>query len=188
MIGDRNGRYRIPTPPSPRNSSKRANKPHVGTNAKKRASRTTSRTTESAGIRAGEIIGYRAWWYVEDKNGPYLLSIFNDDVVWRGNADMPRAEYFYTGGGYHAFKTFGHTKRQFRWYGYMNPTNANSDIIVIGQVSMWGVVYEHKKGYRAEYVKPVSFDAVYGPNNHWWHFGRNRKLLEGLRKQFNIKK
>ena len=36
------------------------------------------------------------------------------------------------------------------------------DGIVIGEVSLWGIVWEHAKGYRAEFGQPLSFISAHG--------------------------
>ena len=113
-------------------------------------------TFEDAGIRAGEIIGYRAWYvgrleynhrreYSYDE-GNILRSVaanYNwqpDDYHSPNGADPHSA-------GFHAFKTMEHVKAEYSMACY------NTLAIVYGEIKLWGTVYEHQYGYRAEYAR-----------------------------------
>jgi hypothetical protein len=50
------------------------------------------------------------------------------------------------------------------------------DGIVIGTVALWGVVWDHAKGYRAQFARPTSFISSYGK--------RSQKALAELRSNF----
>jgi hypothetical protein len=36
------------------------------------------------------------------------------------------------------------------------------DGVVIGTVALWGVVWDHARGYRAQFARPISFTSSYG--------------------------
>jgi hypothetical protein len=91
---------------------------------------------EDAGIRAGEIIGYRAWELIEGQ----LHSMYAN-YIWRPGV-IERAHEINGGWGtgLHAFKTLKQAQKD---YCYAN---------VFGEVALWGEVYEHERGWRAEFA------------------------------------
>lgn len=124
------------------------------------------RAIPSAGIRVGEITGWRTWRILAD----YLVSA----VV--GNHWMPDepmagdiVEY-----GVHAFK------RQTDAFNEYALRGGTKEPTVIGQVALWGEIVEHENGYRAEFGKPVSLDIIY-PSARG-----NDRLLADLRKRYKI--
>ncbi len=50
-----------------------------------------------------------------------------------------------------------------------------TETLVAGTIKMWGDVVEHEKGYRAEYAKINSLDAIHGPGD-----------LEELRRVYGV--
>ena len=115
------------------------------------------RAVEDAGIRAGEIIGYRAWQVDPQWR---LHSTFRSKTIWEpsgvvtGDVNEERE-------GVYAFKESEEVVfycAMFRcWRGSsLFATDLNGDDnnwpIVFGTVSLWGVVIEHEKGYRASYA------------------------------------
>ena len=50
------------------------------------------------------------------------------------------------------------------------------DGVVIGTVALWGVIWEHAKGYRAQFARPTSFISSYGK--------RSEEALAELRASF----
>jgi len=120
------------------------------------------RAVEDAGIRAGEIIAYRAWSVLNGK-----LRSMAAEFDWEPNGiplwhkwtasnktkiDWPPVPYQSPNGvdeemaGFHAFKSVRDVEFEYR------PCDAD-DAVVYGQVKLWGTVYEHQFGYRAEYAK-----------------------------------
>ena len=93
---------------------------------------------EECGVRAGEIIAYRAWNILG--NDPSLRSMYVD-YIWRPEAQKIREKTLnpHSGNGFHAFKTLEKCK-----YEYPNMGT------VYGEVALWGEVIEHERGYRAE--------------------------------------
>jgi hypothetical protein len=51
------------------------------------------------------------------------------------------------------------------------------DGIVIGTVAMWGIIWDHARGYRAQFARPLSFISSYG--------NRNEQALTELRASFS---
>lgn len=93
-------------------------------------------TFKDAGIRAGEIIAYRAWKLCRGTLwAMYVPYVWKPGVIERAH-DLDG----YWGGGFHAFKTMEHVRRE---YCYAD---------VYGEVALWGEVYECEFGYRAEYA------------------------------------
>ena len=99
---------------------------------------TPPRTIEDAGIRTGEVIGYRCWKY---RHG--LLWSMATDYAWipgevvHGDPDK--------GVGVHAFKSLGHAVGQYAAHGGYGLQ------LVFGAVALWGTVIEHEIGWRGEY-------------------------------------
>jgi hypothetical protein len=50
------------------------------------------------------------------------------------------------------------------------------DGVVVGTVALWGIIWDHARGYRAQFAKPTSFVSSYGH--------RNREALDELRASF----
>lgn len=117
---------------------------------------------DDAGIRAGEIIAYRAWSVLNGKlrsmaaefdwepNGIPLW--YKRIVSSRTRMDWPPVPYKSPNGvheesaGFHAFKSMRDVEFEYV------PCDAD-DAVVYGQVKLWGTVYEHQFGYRAEYAR-----------------------------------
>jgi hypothetical protein len=125
---------------------------------------------ESAGIRAGEIIGFRAWRL----RGDLLQSMFIENYPWRPGAVEHAPVLADTwGAGLHAFKTLKMAKQQ---YCYAYP----GEPIFYGEVALWGDVIEHETGYRAEYASIVSLicyrTEIFDHADRFFGFWKNRTL------------
>lgn len=120
------------------------------------------RAVKDAGIRAGEIIAYRAWSVFNGK-----LRSMAAEFDWEPNGvplwhkwiassktkmNRPTVPYRSPNGvdeemaGFHAFKSMRDVEFEYP------PCDAD-DAVVYGQVKLWGTVYEHQFGYRAEFAK-----------------------------------
>jgi hypothetical protein len=120
------------------------------------------RAVAHAGIRAGEIIAYRAWSVLNGK-----LRSMAAEFDWEPNGiplwhqwmtssetemDRPHVPYQSPNrvgeevAGFHAFKSMRDVEFEYA------PCDAD-DAVAYGQVKLWGTVYEHQFGYRAEYAK-----------------------------------
>jgi hypothetical protein len=36
------------------------------------------------------------------------------------------------------------------------------DGVAIGKIAMWGIIWDHARGYRAQFARPLSFVSSYG--------------------------
>jgi hypothetical protein len=121
------------------------------------------------GIRAGEIIAYRAWRVIVPglfRNGDDRLhSVYMRDYVW--HPDEPASGDVKT----HGIYSFRIVIRSGDEYAY-NP--ARDGPLLFGKVKIWGEVVEHETGYRSEFARIVSLD--YG----------DPELLEKFRKIYGV--
>jgi hypothetical protein len=120
------------------------------------------------GIRAGEIIAYRAWrvmvpgWF---RNGDDRLhSVFRQDYVW--HPDEPASGDVRE----HGIYSFRNVIRSRDDYGY----GPGDGPLLFGKIKIWGEVVEHEAGYRSEFAKIMSLD-----------FG-DPELLEKFRKIYRV--
>jgi len=127
-----------------------------------------------AGVRAGEIIGYRLW-HVHEGN---LLGSIAHYFIWEPGqvieGDVDKAVcfepfHFIYGGVYCYFtpEQLEEVLREFviiRFRRISNIYDPERDIIGVaaGSIKCWGEVIEHEKGYRAQYAKVNSINKVYG--------------------------
>lgn len=98
---------------------------------------------EECGVRAGEIIAYRAWRLCGNKTKLHSMFV---DYFWESDEPQKIGGNLnpYHGNGFHAFKTLEKTKREYGFIPGVTPTT------VYGEVALWGEVIEHERGYRAE--------------------------------------
>lgn len=149
----------------------------------------------NAGIRAGEIIAWRAWrvrsrnrsgysdplgreTWLFGRNRTFQLRSIITEHVWddgrMGNAGWANKveNDVVRGLGVHAFKTKEATTK------YAEPF-ASLFTIAIGQVALWGDVVEHEIGYRGEFAKVHSINYLIG--ECWWN---RRRLLKRLKETY----
>lgn len=124
------------------------------------------------------IIGWRTWWAIEVGNVVLLRSRFKTDYHWPVGEPATlidhQAQYFNSDpkchSGVHAFKTLSRMRVE---YG-PNPRS------VYGKVALWGRVYSHEHGYRAEFAYPThiytptkdlarKLRSTYGCETTWDH-------------------
>lgn len=132
---------------------------------------------KDAGIRAGEIIAYRAWTW----EGGLLRSMAANFAWIPGEIahGVPSQ-----GVGVHAFKTLGDTVGQYGSYGH-----SAERPIVFGTVALWGDVIEHEKGYRAEFgaVEAVLMVMPGDEYSSWWMFWKPRRdVLAEVRRTYGL--
>lgn len=125
---------------------------------------------ESAGIRAGEIVGYRAW---RVKSLDSLTSMHIEDYTW-APGQVHRSSDVYRGDGFYAFNAPELVLQEFESWVGISP-------VVYGTVAMWGEVVEHERGWRSEYAAIKSFDSINGG------FFKRRSLRR-LRKTFGVQR
>jgi hypothetical protein len=103
-------------------------------------------------IRAGEIIGWRFW---KLRNG--LLSSVFVPYTWRpGVLERSSSKHCaFKNAGYHAFRDEEQAERELSIYPCIWPA-------IIGSVTMWGEVIEHKHGWRSEHAAVRSITKIIG--------------------------
>lgn len=92
---------------------------------------------EDAGIKAGEVVAYRAWRLHDG----ILHSCFRSHFAWRPG-EIVEGDPGNVSEGVHAFKSLLNACRYGVGYD-------GDEKIVTGTVELWGDVYEHERGYRA---------------------------------------
>lgn len=101
---------------------------------------------EDAGIKAGEIVGYRCWRLVDG----FLYSCYQEQVLWEPGKIVEGDTS--SGEGVHAFKD------RLAMGAYGHRYSGNGTDIVSGTVHLWGDVVEHERGYRASKAAIASID------------------------------
>jgi hypothetical protein len=163
MTGAANGNDRRSSQATPRRTPNGADPGNVGAPTVDSFSKPNSkRAVKDAGIRAGEIIAYRAWSVLNGKLRsmaaefdwePSGIPLWYKWIVSKKTKmDAPPVPYQSPNGvdeemaGFHAFKSMRNVELEY------GPCDAD-DAVVYGQVKLWGTVYEHQFGYRAEYAR-----------------------------------
>lgn len=125
---------------------------------------------EDAGIRAGEIIGWRAWRIFQDDPYEYLRSMFAINVWIPGEPMTGNVDWVY---GVHAFKTKEEAILNYSFH-------AVASDVVIGRIALWGKVIEHELGYRAEYGAIESLDEMFTTKERYkrWPWSKRAALRE----------
>lgn len=136
-----------------------------------------------AGIRAGEIIGWRLWWVHKEGR---LRSLVRDEIFWEPGVpttgdinqcvhiSMRGPDRF---GGVYSFNTYRAAMVEFSKLLFdlqicCYPTEGLVGLI-LGTVKLWGEVVEHEGGYRASFAKPNEFLQTY-----YWGDGPSRDPQE----------
>lgn len=99
---------------------------------------------DDAGIKAGEVTAYRCWKIGDDG---LLRSVVYDDFVWKPG-EIAVGEPTLNMAGIYAYKSI------LLLHHYGSVENKS----VTGTVDLWGDVYEHEHGYRAQYAAVSSID------------------------------
>ena len=120
------------------------------------------------GIRAGEIIAYRAWRVILPSvfrdGDDRLHSVYMRDYVW--HPDEPASGDVRTHGIY-SFRDAVRSREEYPYYAHDGP-------LLFGGVKIWGEVIEHEAGYRSEFAKILSLDCG------------DALLLEKFRKTYRV--
>ena len=99
-------------------------------------------------MEIGEITAWRVWRL--GKDGVVYSPIVN--LAWRPGGVMRSPLGAGAEDGIYASKL----RPEIKW----PPSSRASWPLVIGRVLLWGTVFEHAKGYRAENARILSFDAI----------------------------
>ncbi len=101
---------------------------------------------QDLGIKAGEVTGYRCW--LLNPGDGLLHSCVYTDFVWKPGEVAEGAPGNDPRAGIHAYKSV------LELHNYGSPDERH----VSGTIDMWGDVYEHTRGYRAQYAAIASID------------------------------
>lgn len=126
------------------------------------------------GVRAGEIIAYRGWVYGQ---GFPLRSVAMGSL-WRAPGGKMQGDVRYH--GVYSFKTPELAQTGMYEWTY----SGHKKCIILGSIVIWGKVVEHVDGYRSEFAKMRSFDAVLRYGNALAY--RADPLLEGARRFYGL--
>lgn len=173
--GTPSGRYRTALTQTSSSAAQQASAANLGAYANPYQSLAQYRpepiAVESAGIRTGEIVGFRAWSV--DGDG-FLRSVAMTEYVWRpGEIEHAPKIAVGFGEGIHAFKTLQKAKDEYSFV----PN------VVFGEVDLWGEVIEFERGWKAEYAAVKNLICFAGPGlsiwKAWWgEDSRLKKLRE----------
>ena len=111
-------------------------------------------------IRAGEIIGWRAWKLSNGLLHSVFVSytwrpgVFEQSSVARYGSEDRGYHPLSDNLGYHAFRDKEQAERETSSHGWYPA--------VIGSVAMWGEVIEHEQGWRSEYAAVWSITEITG--------------------------
>jgi hypothetical protein len=123
-------------------------------------------------IRAGDTIeigtqqAYRFWRYVfPPHDAPVRLLSFVAETRWHPHRIVAGTTPDEGEQGIHGYKTMddlifsirGEPERL-----VVRSQMSGCDGIVIGTIALWGIVWDHAHGYRAQYARPMSFMSSYG--------------------------
>ncbi|HYT43124.1 MAG TPA: hypothetical protein VEP90_12335 [Methylomirabilota bacterium] len=123
-------------------------------------------------VIVGELVGYRAWQILGDE----LYSIFE---YYHWNTPINKAIFIertpatlpgWMTGGIHSFKTLEMLVTYLMEVIGILPMGT----YVLGTVYNWGMIYDHKNGYRAEYSSVRSLDEF------WMNDQIGAKKFEGM--------
>src|SRR5262245_1905892 len=123
-------------------------------------------------IKAGETIevgtqkAYRFWRYVFPlHNTPVRLMSWVSDMRWRPLQFVEGTTPDEGEQGIHGFKTMDDLVRSFHGDPkrlVMRSQISGCDGVVFGTVALWGIIWDHARGYRAQFGRPLAFASSYG--------------------------
>jgi hypothetical protein len=132
---------------------------------------------EHAGIRAGEVIGLRAWRV----RGERLFSVYVD-AEWHPGEVM-HGDPEVRSKGVHAFSRWNmlqyylaEKRVEIRFSSF----DLDQPVFVVGTVALWGEIFEHEFGWRAEFAKIAGLGGLTAPDHD------NKQLLEQLRRRYGM--
>ena len=136
-------------------------------------------------IKAGETIeartqkAYRIWRYVfPPYNAPVRVLSWVSDMRWRPLQFVEGTTPDEGEQGIHGYKTMDDLMLSIRDPERLVTRSKISgcDGVAIGKIAMWGIIWDHARGYRAQFARPLSFVSSYG--------NRNEEALAELRGRF----
>lgn len=136
---------------------------------------TCGKPLENAGVKFGEIIGWRMWTLRENYLGSYSA-----DYVWAPEESMTGNPTESNNEGIWAFKDKHRAIKKMLEESY-RPSKHN----VFGSVKLWGNVIEYEFGYRAQFGKILSIDDISGSNSKD-EVKAGIKILKDLREKYKL--
>jgi len=123
-----------------------------------------------AGVRAGEITGYRMWLVLSSLRLCSLAHkfIWEPGATIEGDVDeLVSSTYDMVNlyGGVYSYATFEELAPELSEIAEDSFPGGHEFGVAIGTIKCWGEVIEHQRGYRAQYAKLTSIDAVIGQVN-----------------------
>jgi len=123
-------------------------------------------------LKAGETVevgtqtAYRFWRYVFPPNhAPVRLLSWVSDMRWNRHQFVEGTTPDIGEQGIHGFKTIGDMTESYKDepdHLVIRSQISGCDGVVFGAVEMWGTIWDHEKGYRAQFAMPLCFDSAYG--------------------------
>jgi len=138
---------------------------------------------EDAGIRAGEIVAYRAWQVVEGHLHSMLMSAYRWTPRAVERIEIPPSEVSPTG-----FYSFKELEKAFKEYGG-GACSMYVGGVAFGEVLLWGTVIEHERGYRAQCCKINKLMELRGGGDYrgrWITRPWRKNKLHDLRKLYGV--
>ena len=136
-------------------------------------------------IKAGETIevgtqkAYRFWRYVfPPHHAPVRLLSWVSDMRWHPRQFVEGTTPDEGEQGIHGYKTMDdlmlsiHDPERL----VIRSKISGCDGVAIGKIAMWGIIWDHARGYRAQFARPLSFVSSYG--------NRDEEALAELRGRF----
>ena len=180
MIGDENGKYRLTGTKAHGSPAGQPGGSSGGTDPAATGNE-AGIACPFAGIRAGEIIAYRAWGIIQEGEYKGLLGSMVVPYVWLPKAinksgGIPNAALARTKD--YSSTWCSDTLEDDGFYAFKNIDKAASEYspgpcVVLGRVALWGNVIEFTEGYRAEYAKVLCIDRM--SNARWQRWRLNKK-------------
>jgi hypothetical protein len=117
-------------------------------------------------LEVGTQIAFRFWRYVfPSHEAPLRLLSYVSPLRWRPKTPVEATSPDFEQQGIHGFKTMEDLLFAVRG----DPSNlitrskiTGCDGVVIGTVALWGIIWQHTRGYRAQFARPTSFTSAYG--------------------------
>jgi hypothetical protein len=117
-------------------------------------------------IEVGTQEAYRFWRYDFQKHGmPIRLLSWVSPLRWRPLRHVEGSTPDVGEQGIHGYKTMSDMMASLREEPerlVFRSQISGCDGVVLGTVKMWGVIWDHARGYRAQFAKPTSFISSYG--------------------------
>lgn len=143
----------------------------------------------------GEITGFRVWRIANTKaGGHYRLCSAAFDSIWPPDTSLQASDLTCfaesavgRGPGIYAFKETDYAAR-FNFLQLVRHTPPGQRrLAVFGQVNLWGTVYEHAWGYRAEFARVNKlYSLVYKSNDIADELLFSQPLAHKLAKAYNV--